>query len=107
MDVADWGSFLELVEVNFKEQRRVSFYADQLNMTTKKLETLCKLNGGMTVFNCIMSRVLKEAEFLLLYSEMELKEIGYELGFSQQAHLNNFFKQQRRITPGDFRKGNS
>jgi len=42
----------------------------------------------------------------LLHSQMRICEIVEELGFTDESHLNKFFKKYRGCSPSNFRKNN-
>ncbi|RHJ74332.1 AraC family transcriptional regulator, partial [Parabacteroides sp. AM08-6] len=40
------------------------------------------------------------------HSQMRICEIVEELGFTDESHLNKFFKKYRGCSPSNFRKNN-
>ncbi len=55
-------------------------------------------------FEVVMDRLLSEAEFLLLSSDMEVKAIGFELGFVTLQNFIMYFIRWRGMTPLAFRE---
>lgn len=94
----------ELVEKEYRSNRQPSYYANQLNVTEKKLNEVCKANSGVSVGDYIKDRVLLEAKRLLHNTEHNIKEIAYFLGFEDPSYFNRFFKVNTGTTAGDFRK---
>nr|WP_307735086.1 helix-turn-helix domain-containing protein [Chitinophaga nivalis] len=92
-----------LVDAAFKEQKSVSFYADQLHITPNYLNILCKRHLHMTATSLIQNRVTLEAKRLLRASDKSVKEIAFELGFHDLAYFSNFLKSQTGISPREFR----
>ena len=80
------------VEINFKQQHEVSFYARQLNKSPKTLTNLFHLCNYPSPSCLIYRRLILEARRLLYYTCKSGKEIGYELGFESPAHFSRFFK---------------
>ncbi|RFS26350.1 AraC family transcriptional regulator [Chitinophaga silvatica] len=52
----------------------------------------------------IMNYKLKMIEHRLLHSDMRISEMVVELGFTDESHLNRFFKKQKGMSPTAFRK---
>jgi AraC-like DNA-binding protein len=97
--------FREMVENEYREQRQPAYYASKLNVTEKKLNTMCKEHSGESVSDFIKNRVLLEAKRLLSNTDHNIKEIAYFLGFEDPSYFNRFFRANTGLTAGDFRKG--
>lgn len=63
-----------------------------------------KKQTGKTMQDYIANYRLKLVENRLLHSAMRLSEIVDELGFSDESHLNKFFRKHRGVNPSEFRK---
>ncbi|MEY8759639.1 helix-turn-helix domain-containing protein [Chryseobacterium tongliaoense] len=96
--------FLNLIDVHFKEERSVSFYADKLNISPNYLNIVCKKNLKASASSLIQNRILLEAKRLLKVSEMSVKDIVYDLGFYDHASFSKFFKAQTGMTPSQFKE---
>jgi len=94
----------QLLEEHYRHQHLPSFYADELEISSKKLNEICKTHTGNTVNNLIKDRLLLEAKRLLLHSDYSVKEISYFLGFDDPAYFNRFFRKNMDIAAGAFRK---
>lgn len=99
----DYSRFRQLVVNEFKSMRKVSEYAEQLNMTPKSLNALVKKHSGHTASDHIYKQVILEAKRLLLL-QVAVKEVAYDLQFDDPAHFSKFFKKQVGISPADFQK---
>jgi AraC-like DNA-binding protein len=99
-----FNSFREMIEKEYRVQRQPSYYASKLNMTEKKLNSICKENTGENVGNYIKARILLEAKRLLINTDHSIKEIASFLGFDDPAYFNRFFRTNTGLTAGDFRK---
>ena len=95
--------FIKLVSENYTQQRQVIFYADQLCMSPKYLSKIVKDVSGKSAPEWIDSYVLLEAEHLLKYSDMPIKEIVFRLNFSNQTVFYKYFKAHTGMTPTDYR----
>ena len=96
--------FLKMVEENCKSERRVSWYAQQLNITPKYLSTAVKRISGRTAVEWIESYVTMELRVLLKNSTKSIKEITEELNFPNQSFLGKYFKEHVGMTPSAYRK---
>ncbi len=92
-----------LIERNFKEQRAVTFYANQLHISARHLNNIIAKTSGKSISIMIQERLLMEAKRQLLHSEMTVDEIARQLGFSDKAYFHRFFKKHTGVTPLSFR----
>ncbi|MCF0065324.1 AraC family transcriptional regulator [Dyadobacter chenwenxiniae] len=97
--------FFDLLQADFQAHHETAFYADQLHITPKTLNTACKKFLGKTAGAVVNEKLTAEAKKLLLYSHRNLTELAFELGFSDASHFNKFFKRQTGVLPGIYRKG--
>lgn len=95
--------FVDLLEVGFLEERSVGFYASQLNLHPNYLNSLIKKHRGLTAKECIQNRLLLEAKYLLLSTNLSIKQISIELGFADPNYFTVFFKKYEDISPVGYR----
>ena len=95
--------FIQLLEHNFKTEHRASYYAKQLNVTPKKINSILKESIGKTVSELIADRVIIEAKRLLAYSRKSVKEIAFDLGFEDNHYFSRTFKNHTLLSPEHFR----
>jgi AraC-like DNA-binding protein len=100
------SEFKKKLEENFFHSRMVSFYADSLSITPKKLNQVAYISCGKPAKQMIEERVMLEIKRLLIYSDQTIKEIGFSLGFTDPTNFNKYFKKYTDITPADFREIN-
>lgn len=96
--------FRKLLEENYRELHTVSKYAGLLNVSGKTLTNCTNEISHQTPLQIINERLALEAKRLLSYSDMNVNEIGFELGFEDPSYFVKFFKKHAKILPGDFRK---
>lgn len=94
-----------LVEEHFKEHQPVTFYAGQLHVTPKHLNTICKSATGKSTVELVQQRIILEAKRLLAQSNYTVSEIAIKLGYSDNSYFSRFFKKHAKETPEQFRKG--
>ncbi|WHT39790.1 helix-turn-helix domain-containing protein [Myroides sp. mNGS23_01] len=96
--------FKVLLEMYFKTQNQVAFYAEKLHITPNYLNIRVKKILGISASHSIQQRVILEAERLLITTDLSIKEIAYELGFHDTGYFNHYFKKWKHKTPGQFRE---
>ena len=96
--------FIRLVEQNYRSERRVSWYGEQLNITPKYLYGVVKQVSHRTPTDWIDDYVTLEIKLLLKNSTYSIKEIAQNLHFSSQSFLGKYFKDRVGVSPKDYRK---
>ena len=91
------------VEKNFKALHMVAGYASLLHVSVKRLNELCRKYTDMSALEFIHARLIIESKRLLKFSDKPIKEIAYDLHFTDAAHFTNFFRQKSGKTPLEFR----
>ena len=99
--------FQELLETNLTQHHDPNFYAQKLNISTKTLSNICKLINHKTGQQLIKERILLEAKRMLIYTDLSVKEVVYELGFNDHAYFTRFFTSNVQLNPSDFKKLNT
>ncbi len=97
--------FKDLVSSKFNSWHKVSDYASEIHISSKHLSHTVKMLTGKTAKEIIQDRLALEAKRLLLHTELNIKEIGYSLGFEEPLHFSGFFKKQVGTSPTAFREG--
>ena len=96
--------FFALLATGYKQHRNVNWYAEQLHLSTKYFTSLIRQVSGRTTVDWINDLVIYEAKNLLLYSEMSITEIAYQLNFPSTSFFSKYFKNIVGINPSEFRK---
>jgi len=83
-------------------------YSDYLSKQTGKpytfLSSLFSSVENTTIEKYIISQKIERAKELLVYGELTLSEIAYQLGYSSSQHLSNQFKKITGFTPTYFKE---
>ncbi|NDV81929.1 helix-turn-helix domain-containing protein [Bacteroides sp. 51] len=97
------GKLMRLIDTNFIHQRESDFYARQLGVSIRKLNETSTVRTGKTVKQHLQDRLILEIKKEIRLGQKSLKEIAFDLGFSEPAYFTRFFKQQTGTTPTEFR----
>ena len=98
-----YREFVALQENDSLNNHDVNYYANALNVSSRYLSQVTRKVANQTPKAIIDNTLLNKTKELLR-TDKTVQEIAYELGFSSQAHLTNFFKKLTGNTPTNFRK---
>jgi AraC family transcriptional activator of pobA len=96
-------SYQGKINDSFREFKEVGDYASQLNISTGHLSEVVKMQSGKPAIKHIHERLILEARRLLFHTSNSLKEIAFDLGFSDASYFNRFFKRETGSTPAAYR----
>lgn len=96
--------FILLVTEHFRTNRQVSYYAEQLCVSSKHLSAVVKEISGRTAGDWIENIVTIEAKVLLRSTDLPIQEIATALNFSNQSFFGKYFKHQTGFSPTEYRK---
>lgn len=96
--------FSVLVDLNFKKEHSVSYYAARLGLSPKSLTKHFQKIGAQTPRDFIKNRIILETKRKLLYSDDSVKQIAYDLGFNDPAYFTRFFTKAVEKSPLQFKK---
>lgn len=98
--------FIQLLNTHFKTESSLQFYADQMNITMKQLVIICKKGVGWSPKAIMQEKLLREAKRLLIFDIMSIKEVCYELGFTEPTNFVKFFQQHTGVSPKNYKIDN-
>lgn len=96
--------FKHLVSQNLTTCHRVSEYAEMINVSPKYLNNVVKEVMGVTAKNVISEQLLIRSCHDLKFTNLSIKEIAIQLGFSEPEHFSNFFKKNIGSSPLAYRQ---
>ncbi|GAA3929945.1 helix-turn-helix domain-containing protein [Chitinophaga oryziterrae] len=96
--------FKSYLEKNFRKQKKVADYARLLSVTPNYLNEIVKKITGYPASHHIRQRIVLEAKRQAAYSDVCMKEVAWQLGFSDIAHFSKFFKNSTGINFSEFKK---
>lgn len=96
-------NFYKLLIENFKKERNVEFYADQLFITPKHLSSTVKNVSGHSPSRWISSLVIQETKLQLQTTNRSMQEIANDLNFPNQSFFSKYFRHYTGQTPKEYR----
>jgi len=95
--------FLKLVAQHFRTTREVSFYAEQLCITTTYLYKLTHRRWNLSPKELIDQQTICEIKTLLSGTDMSVKEIAAMLHFEDTPYMCRYFRQRTGLSPTEYR----
>ena len=96
--------FMKLLHANFKKERSVTFYAEQLCISPKYLSSVLKKYTRRSPGEWIDEYVILEAKNMLRFSGLSVQEVAYALNFKSQSIFGKYFKNATGMSPTQFQK---
>lgn len=93
-----------LVEQHFKTKHTVAEYAAMLNKSPKTISNIFSKIHSKSPLQYIKERRMLEARRLLSYSDMQIQEVAYEIGYEDIQAFSRFFKKQQGVSPSEYKK---
>lgn len=95
--------FLALLSLRYSEWKKPSEYAEKLAISTAHLNDTLKQLTGRSTIAVIQEYCVREAEHLLHFTDLSIKEISYRIGYPNPSHFIAIFNAKRGITPLQYR----
>ncbi len=89
----------EPLRVNFSE-----YLSKKLDHDYTYLANLFSESQGTTIEQFVIAHKIERVKELLVYNELNLTEIAYNMHYSSVAHLSTQFKKVTGLTPSHFKK---
>lgn len=96
---------IELVRTNKELKGKLSEYlANQLHKDYQYLSRLFSNVEGKSIERYYILQKIERAKELIVYGELNLTEIAFELGYSSQQHFSRQFKKETGLSPSHFKE---
>lgn len=97
-------SILKYIDENAKNKITLPMLADHLGLTESYCSKYIKQQTGMTFIEYLNGVRISRAEGLLIHTDLNITEIGYETGFSSVQTFNRVFKNMKNMSPSEYRR---
>jgi AraC-like DNA-binding protein len=89
----------EAVKVNFSD-----YLSEKLNHDYTYLANLFSEVQGTSIEQFIISHKIERIKELIIYDELSITEIAWQMNYSSVAHLSNQFKKMTGLSPSHFKQ---
>lgn len=99
-------NILQYIQANiyYPEKLKAGYISKHFGIAESYLSSYFKKQANESLQQYIQNYKLKLIENRLLHSNMRIREIADEFGFTDKSHLNKIFKKYRGVNPTDFKK---
>ncbi|MFV0531397.1 MAG: helix-turn-helix domain-containing protein [Flavobacteriales bacterium] len=87
-----------------KNQKLSEVLSENLGMDYTNISKLFSQIEGQTIEHYVIQQKIERVKELLMYGELTLSQISYELDYSSPQHLSGQFKKITGMTPSDFKE---
>lgn len=98
-----YRELIRAITENYKNERRVQFYANKLGVSLQHLSTTVRQVTGKSVLDTIAYIVIMDAKAKLKGTNMTIQEIAYSLNFPSASFFGKYFKRYVGMAPLEFR----
>ena len=105
-DIDIMQSLKNYLDKSFHEELHLKTLTRMFGINEFKLKNAFKDLFDDTVFSYIRKQKLKRAKYLLLNSDLEIKEIAFLSGFKYSHHFSKVYYNYYKIKPSEFRNQN-
>lgn len=98
------AAYSDLIERDYRTDRKVSGYAAALGVTPTHLTRCCNQTCGKSALALLRDRIHYEACVLLRDFKTPVQQIAKDLGFHSAAYFTRSFQGKMGRTPSEFRK---
>jgi AraC family transcriptional regulator of arabinose operon len=82
----------------------VSTLARLVNLSPSRLQHLFRENLGMAIRDVVAEQKLQKAARLIVFTDMRIKEITFELGYEHSSSFVRAFRKRYRTAPQTYRR---
>lgn len=97
--------FRVMLQKHYQIEKHVSFYAEQLFVTPRRLSEMTESVLGRSAKQVIIDKVVSEGILMLKQSNFTVSEVAYQLGFNDEANFSTFIKKHTAKNPRTIRHG--
>ena len=104
---------IKILIINFIHHQSIKSLSDinlskeivnETGLSYQYVSSLFSSTEGITIEKFIISQKIEKVKELLVYDELTLSEIAYNLGYSSVQHLSSQFKKITGLTPTYFKR---
>lgn len=101
---AHFSKFKTMLANRVDTSRNALDYAQEIGISYKYLNDLCKQHSGMTAKDLIDGERIAEAQRMLIRDQFSVRETASQLGFNDVSNFRKYFRKFTGMAPADFRE---
>ena len=94
----------EIIDTQFSNHLTSADLVSLINDKGYNAQALIKNKVGLSIKNLMSSKKLIESKKEIAFTEKNIQEVAYELGFKDDAYFNRVFKKSTGQSPLEFRE---
>lgn len=98
------SQFKQLLNQHLRSNKSLASYAALLNVSDDYLSEVLKKQTGFPASYWIQQEIMMEAKRLLYYTELSIKEVSNQLGYTDHSYFSRFFRKAAGISASAFRQ---
>lgn len=98
------AGFEHLLQTHVRNRWQVADYATALALTPTHLSRVLRAATGQSASATIEARTFQEACRQLAYTRLDVRQIGFDLGYEDPAYFSRQFRRHVGVTPSAYRK---
>jgi AraC-like DNA-binding protein len=91
------------IETNFKDKLTIEKVASHINMSMYHFSRMFKKETSFSPYEYIIKTRINHSKTLLKKTELNIKEVAFNSGFSSESNFVYTFHNSEGLTPGEFR----
>ncbi|MDR6884340.1 AraC family transcriptional regulator [Bacillus sp. 3255] len=95
---------LSIIQEQYAEDLSLDVLADRLNLSASYLSTYIKEKTGANFMEHLHDRRVSNAQELLRATDLNIQEIGLQVGYRNISSFNRMFKNRTGTSPGEYRR---
>lgn len=100
-----YKEFISLLMKHYREQHNVSFYAGKLGLSLQHFSSTIRKVSGRNPMEIINNIIVMEAKVQLKTTDQPVKNIAFNLGFTNVSFFHRYFRRHAGVTPQEYRGG--
>jgi YesN/AraC family two-component response regulator len=101
-----YDNIFKYLKNNFSPDLTINKISQQFNLSPNSLAKAFKNDIGITLKDYIDKLLLQNAKEKLLLTDMNIKEIAYQLNFCDEFYFSKYFKRHTGLSPREYRQNN-
>ena len=97
-----FNDFMNYVQLNFRKERAIGFYAEKLCVTPKYLSQVIHQVSGRFAGEWINDYLVLESKSLLKSGDCTAQQVSDILNFPSASYFGRFFKKENGFTPHEY-----